>query len=173
MFVRIKSIKGKDYAYMVRNVWRKRKKGSRQKVAGYLGRVYRFENIYSKSFNEFYRIEDLESYVKNKGKKEVINDLIRLELVNRGFKEEGEKLVNGKLAFDMEKLAFFVSDKKAKAVIEMNEGFLCKETISRLVNFKSELEEEREGYDLANAFVEAGLSVPQEVFVEYYRVFFG
>lgn len=170
MFIRTKRIKGNDYAYLVRNVWRKRpkngKKGSRQKVSKYLGRIYRFENIYHNSFVEFYKIKNIDEYIINKAKKDVIKDLIRLELVNVGFKEQGSLLVNDDLKFDIDNLTF--SD---NTVIEMNEGFLCKETISKIINFKAG-DEEREGYNLANAFVEAGLKVQKEVFVEYYKRFF-
>lgn len=173
MFIRKKRIKGNDYAYLVRNVWRKRPKsgerGSRQKVSKYLGRIYRFENIYSNSFVEFYKInkiKEFNEYIEKKSKKDVIKDLIKLELINIGFKEQGMLLVNDDLKFDPDNLTF--SD---NIVIEMNEGFLCKETIADILNFKPG-DEEREGYNLANAFVEAGLKVPEEVFVEYYKRFF-
>ena len=53
-FFRVKKIKDKDYAYIVENEWKPTAKsvgtlrgtkprGSRQKVKGYLGRLYRFE----------------------------------------------------------------------------------------------------------------------------------
>lgn len=173
MFIRTKRIKGNDYAYLVRNVWRKRPKsgerGSRQKVSKYLGRIYRFEDIYHNSFVEFYKIKDIKDfnkYIDNKSKKDIIKDLIKIGLINIGFKEQGRLLVNDDLKFDIDNLTF--SD---KAVIEMNEGFLCKDTVSKIINFKAG-DEEREGYNLANAFVEAGLKVPEEVFVGYYKRFF-
>lgn len=175
MFIRTKKIKGKDYAYLVRNVWRKRikngKKGSRQKVSKYLGKVHRFEKIADNDFFKLFNVNDIAKYIEFRGQKGVIKDLIKLELINRGFKE-GKILVNSDVQFNMENLAFIRDGKEAKAVIEMNEGFLCKETISKVINFKAG-DEEREGMNLADAFVSAGLAVPEEVFVEYYKRFVG
>ena len=172
MFIRKKRIKGIEYAYLVRNVWRKRKKSSRQKVSKYLGRIYIFKCIYYNNFIEFYKINELDGYINKTGRKSIIKDLIRLELINMGFKENNSILVNDGLQFNIETLTFSEKERAIKAVIEMNEGFLCKETINSILNFKQG-DEEREGYNLANAFVEAGLKVPEDVFVEYYKRFFG
>jgi len=166
MFIRKKRIKGNFYAYLVRNVWRKRKKESRQKVSKYLGKIYRFENIVSNMFIEFYKIDKLADYIRTKGRKGVVKDLIKLELLNMGFKEEDKVLVNNGLQFNMETLTFYQEGKMIKAVIEMNEGFLCKETFDKIAGFKARGTEEEIGLELGNALLEAGLKVPNEVFVE-------
>ena len=61
-FFRIKKIKGKEYTYLVENEWKR--KGSRQKVKGYLGRIYRFDLKNKNSFIEFVKNDDLEKYIE-------------------------------------------------------------------------------------------------------------
>ena len=111
------------------------------------------------------------SFIKNTALKQ--RAIMTVEYTGHmGFKENNSILVNDGLQFNIETLTFSEKERAIKAVIEMNEGFLCKETINSILNFKQG-DEEREGYNLANAFVEAGLKVPEDVFVEYYKRFFG
>ena len=49
MFIRIKKIKGKEYAYLVKNTWKKRKKSSRQTSSSYLGKVIKLKKTNNKS----------------------------------------------------------------------------------------------------------------------------
>ena len=51
----------------------------------------------------------------------------------------------------------------------MNEGFLCKETFDKLIGFKPKGTEKEIGLELANALLEAGLKVPNEIFVEMFE----
>ena len=48
---------------------------------------------------------------------------------------------------------------------------MCKETIENLLNLKVRGGEDA-GYKLANAFVEAGIAVPKEVFVGFFSKVF-
>jgi hypothetical protein len=178
-FIRVKEIGKKQgkkykYAYLVSNKWRKRlkegKKGSRQKVGKYLGKVLNFESV---SEIDFFAStgKSFEEYINNT-KKEIVEDLIQHELRSLGFQKNGHLLKNENLFFDSRKIRFYNKrGLEEKAVIEMNEGFLCNETIIKLINFKKDKFEEDEraiGVELAKAFLEAGLRVPKELFVIYF-----
>lgn len=239
MFIRVKNIrkKGKTktykYAYIVSNKWRKTRKEAKQKVKKYLGRVYFFDKAEDKDFFGFYSITDVAGYVKGNDKKKIVSDMVRFELLNHGFKEDGGFLVNGSIYFDKRNNELFVGEvtnsenanekeinndtidkkninnemkndnkliinekmieneinekyindenineneksisnnqksiniKNKKIVIAMNEGFFCNETIKTLFgNFYGT--EKEVGLKLANAFVEAGLKVPEEIFI--------
>ena len=173
-FVRVKKINGKKYAYLVSNRWRKRlaggRKGSRQKVSKYLGKVVSFDVVLDTGFFEYVNIRDNPDYLAL-SKRKIVMDLVKFELIIRGFKQNGVLLDKEGMKFD-ERVLKFVDSKgrEQRVVIEMNEGFLCKHTISKLLNFKPRGEDEREiGIELAKTFLEAGLKVPEEVFVGYFE----
>lgn len=176
VFIRTKRIKKKSgnvytYAYLVENKWKKRAKGkkkSRQKVKAYLGRVHKLEKETELDFLELLSINDVEKYVDSKDKKDIIIDLVKYELLKHGFDEVGSLVSNGDIFFDLDKIEFSVleDDKHKKGIVlELNEGFLCKETLRSLTNFYAEGTEEEIGYKYAKAFVESGIAVPKEVFV--------
>ena len=166
-FIRVKEIGKKyRYAYLVENKWRKRlkegKKGSRQKVSKYLGKVLKLEVVENKEFIPG----------KYKTKSEIIEDLSKYELMIRGFSEKNGIMEKDDLRYDL-KLRKFVDSKgeDVKVVIEMNEGFFCKNTIRKLLNFKAKGDDEREvGINVAKAFLETGLKVPNEIFVEFFEL---
>ncbi len=62
------------------------RKGSRQKVKGYLGRVYFPDKKESKDFFEHYNIEDIGKYTEDNkhNRTRIVNELIKLELLNHG-----------------------------------------------------------------------------------------
>lgn len=152
MFFRIKKIKGKEYVYFVENKWKK--KGSRQKVKGYIGRGYRFNLNDEIDFARFMKTESLDVYINHNDKNRIIDDLIEWEL----FK------------FGINKQEFFIDLNNRKVlkknvVFLINDGFMCSLTLENIFNFKLEGDEQTDGYRLARAFVEAGIKVPQEIFV--------
>ena len=154
MFFRIKKIKGREYAYVVENEWGR--KGSRQRVKGYLGRVYRLSLSDDVGFLSFIKINAIEDYISNNEKNKIINDLIEWELFR----------------FDIDKEEFLIDlnnkkiqKNKKNVVLLINDGFMCNLTLKNLLDFKTEGDEQTDGYRLARAFVEAGIKVPQEVFV--------
>ena len=154
MFFRIKKIKGKEYAYVVENEWRR--KGSRQRVKGYLGRVYRLSLSDDVGFLSFIKINAIEDYISNNEKNKIINDLIEWELFRFDInKEEFLIDLNNKK----------IQKNKKNVVLFVNDGFMCNLTLKNLLDFKTEGDEQTDGYRLAKAFVEAGIKVPQEVFV--------
>ncbi len=167
MFFRIKKIKGKEYAYIVENKWRKTAKsvgtsrgikpqGSRQKVIGYAGKVCRFNLQNNVDFPNYLKIEDIRHYIENNEQKKVIMDLIEWELFKFGINKE---------EFSIDLKSMEVKAGKKKVALLLNEGFMCTLTLRNLLNFKSVGDEQADGYNLARVFVEAGIKVPQAVFI--------
>ena len=93
-FLRTKKINGKSYCYLVQN--KHTKKGPRQKVKKYLGRAFELEQ---KKEMDFFGIENPNDYLK-KSKKDILNDLIKFELVKHGFRERKDFLVNKGISVD-------------------------------------------------------------------------
>lgn len=153
-FFRIKKLKAKEYAYIVENSWHE--KGSRQKVKSYIGRVYRFNLLKNVDFFEFLKIENAQAYVENNDKNKIICELIEWELFRFGV---------NKSEFLIDLNEKNVKKNKKNIALNINDGFICNVTLKNLLEFKSEGDEQNDGYRLARAFVEAGIKVPQDVFV--------
>ncbi|MBI2541813.1 hypothetical protein HYV80_03840 [Candidatus Woesearchaeota archaeon] len=151
-FFRIKKIKNKEYAYVVENEWHS--KGSRQKVKGYLGRVYRFESKNNAGFLEFVKAGDARNYIESNSK--VFHELIEWELFKNGI--------------DKKEFLIDMNNKKVQkngrnVALMVNEGFLCSATLKNLLEFKPEADGPNEGYRFARVFIEAGIKVPHDVFI--------
>lgn len=153
-FFRIKKVKGREYAYIVENVWKG--KGSRQKVKGYVGRVYRFGAKSDIGLAEFLKTAGVEDYINNNPKNKIINDLIEWELFKHGVSRR-------EFLIDLNNME--IQKNKKNIAIFINEGFMCNATLKNLLEFKPEGDEETDGYRLARAFVEAGVKIPQEIFI--------
>ena len=54
-------------------------------------------------------------------------------------------------------------------MIAMNEGFLCNDTLKKLLSFKGKGLPKEVGLALGNAILEAGLKVSNSVFVEMFN----
>jgi hypothetical protein len=156
-FFRIKKIKGKEYAYLVENEWNR--KGSRQKVKGYIGRAYRFDLKSNVDFWEFLKIEDVQDYIEKNNKNKIINDLLEWELFKFGISKD-------EFFIDLSDLK--IQKNKKGVALFINDGFMCNLTLKNLLEFKAEGDEQNDGYRLARAFVEAGIKVPQDVFVSVF-----
>ena len=156
MFIRIKSIKGKEYAYLVKNQWTD--KGTRQVTKKYLGRVKRLDLV---SDIPFKSINSQENNLKD-----MLSSLISWELSKRGFKKEGNKVIKENLCFNTRTLK--LTNKEKPLSIAMNEGVLNEFTIKRILNFQQKEFEHETMYGFAKAFVESGLDVPKEIFVDFY-----
>ena len=166
-FFRIKKIKGREYAYRVENKWHKTAKsvgnlqginprGSRQKVKDYVGSAYRFDLKNNVDFIQFMKIENIEMYINNNQKNSIIYDLIEWEFFKFGINKE-------EFLIDMDNST--IQKKKKNVALLINDGFMCNLTLKNLLEFRLEGDEEIYGYRLARVFVEAGIQVPQEVFV--------
>ncbi len=161
MFFRIKKIKGREYAYVVENTWKG--KTSRQKVKCYIGRVYRFSLLKDIGFLEYLKIGNAQDYIENHDKKKVIMDLAEWELFKFGISKQ-------EFTIDFENI--IIQKNKNNAALMINEGFMCSLTLKNLLEFRTEGDEQADGYRLAKAFVEAGIKIPQEIFVELFGKLF-
>lgn len=173
-FIRIKKIKGIEYAYIVENRWQENK--VRQKVKKYLGKVYKFERQKFEdeeqelaSFVEFVH-DELEHYLAVTEPKKILLDIVRWELSNHGFKadEKNNRLwrdnKDKRYLFDEKKLAV-INVNKSDVALGFNDGLLNTFKLRRLLKLNYTGEEQEVGYKLAKDCVELGLKVPKEVFI--------
>jgi hypothetical protein len=165
-FIRLKKRKLKDktvsYAYLVKNKWSKKHNSPRQIVSKYLGRVYDFEKKNDDTFESLNQITDLEQYVLERSRTEIINDLIDWKIHQHQmpiqFKKKEKKIL--------------IADKEI--VIRLNDGFLCSYYIGKLHRFNSKHTDPHYiGIDLATAFTQAGIDIPKELFVIIFDKFGG
>ena len=147
-FLRLKKIKGNEYAYLVENQWTS--KGPRQEVKRYLGRVHKF----SGDSNSVLNLEG--------GKKELLRNLVSFELGKINGRLEKEKI-----EFDRKGLRF-VKGKK-NCVLGLNEGFMCNYTLQRILRFRKTNDIEVDSIKLAKFFIEAGFAVPKEAFIAFFE----
>lgn len=162
MFIRTKRIKKYEYAYIVNNVWTR--KGSRQRVSEYLGRVHELKRTKDIGFGSFVR-KPLQEYLTDKSYLEVLHDLVQWELARHGFRHEDNIWRSAHLDLELSKNVT-ISD---RIVLQMNEGFLCNHTLECLKGFQPVGEEEEVVYDFAESFVLAGIAVPKDVFIALYQ----
>jgi len=152
-FFRVKKIKGNEYVYRVENEWSG--KSSRQKVKGYLGRAFRPDLKNNLVFNEFCKISDIEKYFNDNTIEKIIKDLVEWEISKYAVEKE-------KFYIDLESKK--IQKRGKDIVIVINGGFMCGFTLANLLEFKTE-SEEQDGNRLARAFVEAGIKIPEEIFI--------
>jgi hypothetical protein len=155
-FIRIKKVKDWKYAYLVENKWKSKK--TKQKVKGYLGRVYPLENIVGLEFDRS---------VKGLGYKDAIVELVKFELMKNGFKEGKGVLKKEDFVVNFKESSFRC--RKKPAVFESNEGFICSHTFRKVMNFKPHESEEETALQLAELILGAGISIPHNVFVKLFE----
>ncbi|MBT3835914.1 hypothetical protein HOD05_01095 [Candidatus Woesearchaeota archaeon] len=155
-YIRVKKISNKPYAYLVES--QSTKRGPRQRVKQYLGRVHTVELQ-----------ENVESVVSGKTKKEFLQGMVVRELKRAGFTEKGKKFSFESLHFCPQELTLRKKNKK-EAILKLNEGYLCSFTVDRLHTFAKSKDVNKDGLLLAKYFLESGLTVNEEEFVQYYQM---
>ena len=156
MFIRTKKIKGNEYAYLSENKWSKRSKKVRQMTKKYLGRVYRFDKAKNIEF----------SFDDSLSPGDLIRAVVSWELERHGFKRNKNMLEKGGCFVDLRDNSVYGN--RGAIAIGMNQGFLADYTLRRLFHYTRI----KDGYDYAKKFVEAGLDIPKEVFIELYKKIF-
>lgn len=162
-FIRIKKIKNKEYAYLIKNRWLKTKKQPKQKVIGYLGRTIRPKiksHMNETSFFDFKNIYEPEDYTETNPKEKILKDLIEFEIARHDIDIE----------LDFNKPALKANNREV--VLKVNEGFMCSYTIKILKNLSPNGEEEEVALELAKGFVNAGIAIPKEIFIGYFSKIF-
>jgi hypothetical protein len=187
MFIRVKYIKNQPYAYKVENRWTR--KGTRQRTAGYLGRIFYLTPQNPLSFEDHIKPRVLEEYLKNLSSREIILDLVRFELIRHGFKPKGKNknilfleqfegdnskgnnspVLKAMLKAELAPSILTITDTKKPVVLAINNDFLCDYTLRKLARFKSLSDEEECGRELAKAFIHAGMPPPHLLFVDVFQ----
>ncbi|MCA9478601.1 MAG: hypothetical protein KC535_05630, partial [Nanoarchaeota archaeon] len=154
MFVRAKTVKGKKYAYLVENSWKKGK--VKQLVKRYLGRIIELDT----PEKEGSQVIDF-----SLPQKKVMQQIIANEFLLRGFVQaRGEVYVKGNVSVNLTKGLF--SQEGKEVVFLLNDRYLYGRLVRDLLDFFApESEEERKGQKLAQALSDAGISVAQEDFI--------
>jgi hypothetical protein len=177
MFIRLKKIKGNDYAYLVENSYGKRGGKVRQRVKKYLGRVFRF----SRDSSEF----DVDSeYIDKNSAAQIVLDIVKFELLAHGFVEKrirggGIRYVRDSVFVDLVRRKIYGA-KGNSVCLGLNEGILCDFMFRKLLRFdldssfeydegdvysEEEVKERNAGMKLARMFVDCGLKVSPSVYL--------
>jgi len=156
MFIRPKKIKKHTYAYLVKNKWTK--KGPRQKVGKYLGRIHKIDRITE---------QDYLVKIDNKSAAEIIHSLLGWVLTDHGFTQYKHKWQQDNITVDTKK--HMVHKNNQSIVLNINNDYLCTYTYRKLMRFKSAKDQKGVAVDLAKAFVGAGIPVPEEVFINVFQ----
>ena len=163
-FIRTKKIKGRKYAYIVENKWKKSK--VKQKFKKYLGRVYEFSRE-EKEFDNMIAVP-MEQYLETRKVNDMILDLVEWELLNHGFEKKDKVYVNGECTVNLKKKQV-INARNSSISLAFNEGLVNSYGIKKLLRLRLEgKDEDEDAYKLAKSFVEAGINVPKEIFVEVF-----
>jgi len=161
MFIRTKSRKSKDgttlkYAYLVNNKYRK--KGPKQKVRKYLGKVIELEKTQNNTFSN----EDIPL-------KKSILELLKLELLNHSFSEETSTIYKkDDVIVDLAKKVVLKSNKSI--YLAFNDGYLGTYTLTKILNYKPpEALDKEVGKDLAKKLISVGILLNSETFLNLFN----
>ena len=165
MFIREKIINNQSHAYLVSTRWDKKSKKVKQKVSKYLGKITRLEKVRNTPFLDYFtQYSSLENYIQSNSLKKIILDLVELELYRHGFsKKVGSKyiMLNGEHEIDITNL---------KKPMALNEGFMHQKTILAIFRYDKLLDEENKiPYKFAALFVNAGVDIDKDLFIELYQ----
>jgi hypothetical protein len=155
MFVRSKTIKGKRYAYLVHNLWRRKK--AKQKVKKYLGRVIQLKQI-----------QNLEP-AQGKDSKEFVHSLLTRQLKACGFTQRTKnRFLKDAIEVDIVKGNVKADDKEI--VLSLNGGYLYTKTLRDIRRLRHDPIEQRPGTNIAETFIKAGIQITQEEFIQLYQI---
>lgn len=157
MFVRTKTISGKNYAYLVESYWTKQ--GTRQKVKAYLGRVRKLADTDFSQGNDLNQL--LRGFLKQLGFGKTQN-----------FGGEVYELKLDKMIYcNLDAKSVFVGNNKP-ACLEVNEGFFCTQTIQDLLDLPAtitDVDEKDRPEKVASTIVAAGIIIEPQCFITLYQ----
>ena len=168
-FIRVKTRTNKSgnkysYAYLVQN--KHRKKGTKQTIKHYLGRIYHHKKETNQTLKDFLNIKHIKDYFNKNNTKKIILDIIKLELSKHNFKNIKQNTWNKEESF-IDLNNFNVYDQNKRSIcLAFNDGVLTNYTLKKLHNSKHKKDSEIEtGKDLANNLISTGISIEKEIFV--------
>lgn len=168
MYIRIKKIKGIEYAYLVKSYWSKRKKTPKQKTIKYLGRVHKFKRTKDYSIEKYLKIKDIEKYFNKTPIKILIKNIIKSELYNHSFKEEKKDILKqNNVVVDFKNRRVYNSLNNKSICIEINNNFISTKTLRNVINhiIPPGLTNQQIYKYLANSFLSTGIDIPEERFI--------
>jgi len=170
MYLKIKKIKGIEYAYLVNQTYNKRKKNTRQKNISYLGKVLQLQRVKNLTLSSQIKVP-LEEFIEQAPQREIFKALIKLELINHGFKIiGGENFVKDNLQVTGGCMRFSDKMNNSKVCFEVNQGFLTSRSLDRLC---TPLSQHTDDVECANVFARRvrseGLDPSEEVFILLFR----
>ncbi len=166
MFIRSKRVKNHRYAYLVKNSWGR--KGPRQRVRRYLGRVHSPQAVSEITFSDY--MGQAEGISPDSSPKQMILSLVSWVLCCYGFRQNKSRKSHwrlGDIEVDLSRMR--VTRGKNNIALYMNNDYLCNYTLRRLLRFTSAGSRDEVALELARAFVGAGIPVPEEAFVEIFQ----
>lgn len=155
-YIRIKNVHDSNYAYLVES--KNTPSGPRQKVKKYLGKAILLERLPA------IISEDL--IVKDK--QEFLRQLISRELRQHGFSSKQQQFHYENIVVSLPALT--VTAKQKEVTLQLNEGFLSTYTLHRLFLFRKTKDHTVDAPVLARYFLEAGLPISPQEFVQFYQL---
>ena len=156
MFIRTKKINNNLYAYFVENKWKNGR--TVQVTKKYIGKVFSFKKVDDIDFMKFSGFEG-----KQVTNREILQSLVEWELSRHGFVKDKRFWKKDKLVVNPVVFSFKQGTKEIALLF--NDGFLSKQTVDRILKFVISGDEQASGYKFAKYFVEAGIKIPEQVFV--------
>lgn len=173
MFLREKRVKNKKYLYAVENCWKKGK--VRQRVKKYLGRVEELPVKRSIGFERFVedkKGQELYVFLDNNDADTIIYALVEWVLYRKGFLIRKGFAEKGKLRANLKRRMKILCKNKGVFCIKCKEGYLNNLSINMLLNAgpgqEGDIDKKEEAFRFARMFVEGGIKVPKEVFVDLF-----
>ena len=166
MYIRIKKRKTKlsiiEYAYEAKNV--RTKKGPRQKIVSYLGKVHYLKN--SGLILPFYlSTDDIEGYFLNKGLKNTVEELLIFELIRHGFYKNNKALLSNGLKVNLDDKTV-INENGGKLVLGINKGYLCSKTLKKCFD---DIENSSDTKKLIKSLLLIGLDPEESSFTQIFR----
>ena len=162
MFIRIKKIKGNEYAYLVRNKWTR--DGPRQVSKKYLGRVLELERKTNMPFSN--------KSLLSKSRREILREIYIHELSSFGFTLTGShtmKLPYGEITLVARLGEFAVYEDEKERVIRNRDGYLASSYFQRILRYSPKRNFEKDSVEFAKLIVNSGLFLDKEFFVEFFQ----
>lgn len=157
VYIRIKKIQKQEYAYVVESV--ATDQGPRQKVKQYLGKVQRQALP-----------DEIQKKVRAESKCEFLTSLVESHLSALGFVKRGKWLERENVIFSAADCSFKMKKTGKNMVLALEQGYLCEFTLQRLLSFTKSKNLNEDAHALARYFVEAGLQISEQEFVQFYSL---
>ena len=171
MYLKLKKIKGIEYAYLVSQSYNKKRKKTRQKNNYYLGKVIQFDRSTNLDFNTSIK-GSIHDFISEHSQRQIFGALIHHELINHGFKWDLKKefLVKGNLYITKGCKKFKDINNNSKFCLEINDGFLSSHSIDTLLSPLPLIEDQVQGGNiLAKRLRSEGLNPSTELFISLFK----